>query len=136
MSKHYNTNYTEVEINLVLKKIKDCIINNKYTISQNESRLENIQFINEYNITQVKQKELLLGIKTHDFCHTLKNQKQGYESEILYVFIPQVSLFDSDDMSVTIDVYIKFNLLQIASGDRIVVISFHKRNKPCSYVFR
>ncbi|NLY19228.1 MAG: hypothetical protein GX045_09855, partial [Clostridiaceae bacterium] len=32
--------------------------------------------------------------------------------------------------------YTKFNLIDSESGKRVVVISFHKRNKPIDYLFR
>lgn len=38
MNQHYNQNYTREEIDAVLAKIKSCVENNKYIISQNENR--------------------------------------------------------------------------------------------------
>ena len=35
-----------------------------------------------------------------------------------------------------IDMYIKFNLIYVDNERRLVVISFHKRNKAISYLFR
>ncbi len=35
-----------------------------------------------------------------------------------------------------VDIYTKFNIIDIASGKRVVVISFHKRNKSIGYLFR
>lgn len=96
MNPHYNQNYTKEEIDVVLDKIKSCVGNNKYTIALNENRQENIDFINEYNIRSNKQKSILLQLKTEDFCHTLQNTKLGYEYEVLYVFVPQVQLFNAD----------------------------------------
>lgn len=56
MNPHYNQNYTRKEIDAVLAKIKACVERNRYTISLNENRQENIDFINEYNIRSDKQK--------------------------------------------------------------------------------
>lgn len=136
MNPHYNQNYTREEINVVLDKIKSCVGNNKYIISLNENRQENIDFINEYNIRSNKQKNILLQLKTEDFCHTLQNTKLGYEFEVLYVFVPQVQLFNADGIEETVDVYTKFNIINMPNGGRTVVISFHKRNKPIDYPFR
>ena len=85
MNPHYNQNYTREEINAVLAKIKSCVEKNRYTISLNENRQENIDFINEYNIRSDKQKSILMQIETDDFCHSLQNTKIGYEYEVLYV---------------------------------------------------
>lgn len=110
MNPHYNQNYTKEEIDAVLNHIKSCIKKNHYTISLNENRQENIDFINEYNIRSDKQKSILMQIRTEDFC--------------------------ADGKEEVIDVYIKFNILNLPSGSRTVIISFHKRNKPVNYPFR
>lgn len=136
MNPHYNQNYTKEEINVVLDKIKNCVGNNKYTIALNRNRQENIDFINEYNVRGNKQKNILLQLKTEDFCHTLQNTKPGYEYEVLYVFVPQVQLFNADGVEETVDVYTKFNVIDMPNGSRTAVISFHKRNKSIDYLFR
>lgn len=136
MNSHYNQNYTKEEIDVILEKIKNCVGNNKYTIALNENRQENIDFINEYNIRSNKQKSILLQLRTEDFCHTLQNTKIGYEYEVLYVFVPQIKLFNADGEEEMVDVYTKFNIIDMPSGSRTVVISFHKRNKPIDYLFR
>lgn len=46
MNSHYNQNYTKQEIDEILDKVKNCVYNNRYTISLNENRQENIDFIN------------------------------------------------------------------------------------------
>lgn len=136
MNSHYNQNYTKEEIDVILAKIKNCVGNNKYTIALNENRQENIDFINEYNIRSNKQKSILLQLRTEDFCHTLQNTKIGYEYEVLYVFVPQIKLFNADGEEEMVDVYTKFNIIDMPSGSKTVVISFHKRNKPIDYLFR
>ena len=136
MNPYYNQNYTKAEIDVILEKIKSCVGNNKYTIALNENRQENIDFINEYNIRGNKQKNILLQLQAEDFCHTLQNTKVGYEYEVLYVFVPQVKLFNAEGEEELVDVYTKFNIIDLPSGSRTVVISFHKRNKPIDYLFR
>lgn len=136
MNPHYNQNYTREEIDAVLAKIKSCVAKNRYTISLNENRQENIDFIYEYNLRSNKQKSILMQIETEDFCHSLQNTKIGYEYEVLYVFVPQIQLFNADGEEEIVDVYTKFNVIDLPSGSRTVVISFHKRNKPIRYLFR
>ena len=136
MNPHYNQNYSREEIENILAKIKECISAGKYTISLNERRQENIDFINEYNIRSDRQKSILMQIKVEDFCHSLQNTKIGYEYEVLYVFVPQVQLFNADGEEEMIDLYTKFNVLNLPSGRKTVVVSFHKRNKPIDYLFR
>lgn len=136
MNPYYNQNYTREEIQNVLDKIKTCVSLEKYTISLNEKRQKNIEFINEYNIRSDKQKSILMQIEVEDFCHTLQNTKPGYEYEILYVFVPQVELYNADGEEETVDIYTKFNIIDLPKGNRTVVISFHKRNKSIDYLFR
>jgi hypothetical protein len=136
MNPHYNQNYSREEIEDILAKIKACVSVGKYSISLNERRQENIDFINEYNIRSDKQKSILMQIEVEDFCHSLQNTNIGYEYEVLYVFVPQVQLFNADGEEETVDVYTKFNVIDLPSGSRAVVISFHKRNKPIDYLFR
>jgi hypothetical protein len=136
MNPYYNQNYSREEIEDILAKIKVCVSAGKYSISLNERRQENIDFINEYNIRSDKQKSILMQIEVEEFCHSLQNTNIGYEYEVLYVFVPQVQLFNADGEEETVDVYTKFNVIDLPSGSRAVVISFHKRNKPIDYLFR
>lgn len=136
MNPYYNQNYSREEIEKILDKIKRCVSSGKFTISQNENRQENIDFINEYNIRSDRQRSLLMQIEVEDFCHSLQNTNPGFEYEVLYVFVPQVQLFNADDEEEIVDVYTKFNIIDLASGSRAVVISFHKKNKPIDYLFR
>ena len=136
MSQHYNQNYTREQICSVLDAIKDCVRENRYSISKNENRQENIDFIQQYNMTSRKQIEILLKIEPEDFCHTLQNINFGFEHEILYVFCPQAMLFNFSGEEELVDIYTKFNIIDVASGKRTIVISFHKRNKPIDYLFR
>lgn len=136
MNQHYNQNYTWEQIVEILAMIHDCIREGRFIISRNENRQENRDFINEYNLNSRRQKEILLKIKTEDFCHSLQNTKVGFEHEVLYVFCPQVTLFNFDGIEELVDIYTKFNLIDSESGKRVVVISFHKRNKPIDYLFR
>jgi len=136
MSQYYNQNYTREQIDTILVKIHDCVSKNKYTIALNENRQENMDFINEYNIRSNKQKSILMQLSTEDFCHTLQNTKIGFEYEMLYVFVPQVQLFNADGEEETVDIYTKFNIIDMSNGCRTVVISFHKPSKPIEYLFR
>ena len=137
MSEHYNQNYTREEVQVILNKIKDCINDNQYIISQNQNRAENVQFINEYRLDEKKRKEILLSIEVDDFCHSLNNTNPGYEHEVLYVFCPQRNLFDIFGEEESVDIYTKFNIIEYKiDKKRVVTISFHKRNKPIDYLFR
>jgi len=136
MNPYYNQNYNQEQIISLLETIQDCIREGWFIILKNENRQENIDFINEYNLTGKRQKDILLKIKPEDFCHTLKNTNPGFEHEVLYVFCPQLMLFNFEGNEETVDIYTKFNIIDINGGKRAVVISFHKRSKPIDYPFR
>ena len=136
MNSHYNQGYSREEIGAVLSLIKSCVSGGRYTISLNDKRQENADFIRKYNVHTKRQKSILMQIEVEDFCHSLQNTNIGYEHETLYVFAPQVKLFNAEGNEETVDVYTKFNILDLPSGNRTVVISFHERNKPIKYLFR
>ena len=136
MQSPYNTNYTREEIDSVLTDFKNMVMENRYVVSLNDNRTENISFTDKYNLRGNRLKSVLLGIETEDFCYSVNNIKSGYEHEILYIFVPQVVVHDSDDVTHLVDTYIKFTFLSSRSYDYTAVISFHQRNKPIQYLFR
>lgn len=136
MSQHYNQNYTKEEIAAVLQIIQKCISWGSYTVSLNENRAENVAFIREYNLNYEKQRRILMQIEVEDFCHSLRNMKLGFEHEILYVFCPQIMLYNFEDEEKNLNLYIKFNVIELKTGSRVIVISFHERNNPIDYLFR
>lgn len=91
MSEFYNQNYSKEQIAAVLTKIQDCIREGRFIISKNESRRENIDFINNYNLNSKRQKEILLRIEPEDFCHSLQNMNIGFEYEVLLYFAHRLS---------------------------------------------
>ena len=136
MNPHYNQNYTREEIGNFLFTMKETIKSGRFLISMNENRQENIDFINEYNIYPKKRETILMQISVDDFCHTLQNMRKGYENEVLYVFAPQIELTNALGNQELVDIYTKFNLIESSKGSRTIVISFHKCNRPISYLFR
>lgn len=136
MNLNYNQNYSYEEIAVLLKRIKECIVNDNYILSQNENRKENMDFIREYNIYSSKQKAILLNIRVEDFCHSLQNTKPGYEYETLYVFAPHAELYHGDDRKERVQIYTKFNIIRLKNGERVVVISFHPLHKPIKTLFQ
>lgn len=135
MSINYNKTHTKDEIENVLRIIKECILKDRYDISLNVNRQENIIFISNYDITEAKQKEIFLNLKVENFCHSLKNKKIGFEHEILYVFMPEVKLIDIMANEVDIIIYIKFNIIERNKDNNVIVISFHEANKSPDYLF-
>jgi hypothetical protein len=124
------------QVKNILEIIQDCVRRDKYIVSNNENRRENVEFFHRYNLTSARQKEIILKIKPEDFCHLKQNRNIGYEYENLYVFCPQVNLYNFDGEVGLVDIYLKFNIVNCADSKRVIIISFHKRNYSVEYLFR
>lgn len=107
-----------------------------YTISLDENKAENIQFIEEYNINEKKRISILCDIDYKDFCYGLQNVKNGVEQNDLYVFCLQKELYNVEDKREIVDIYLKFNVICNEVNSSRVLVSLHKRNKPITYLFR
>lgn len=131
-----HTDLTPEEIKIYLSKLTKAIIENKYIISKQNNRKENVDFIEDYSINTKKEKEILLGLQFDDFCYAASNTNEGYEHEVLYIFCKCQEL-DFWGTLENVDIYIKINMTQTWKGDDyVIVISFHKRNKPIKYLFK
>lgn len=131
-----HTNFTVEEIEKYLGDIKILTVQRKYIISQNKNRLENIEFIEEYNINTKKIKEMITNLHYSDFCYAADNVKEKFKDEKLYVFSKCFEL-DNWGEHKMVDVYFKFNKTSInEKDDFFIIISFHKRNKDVTYLFK
>lgn len=131
-----HTDFTVDEIRAYLAKLRKAILDNKYTIAKNENRQENMDFIEDYKIDTKKEKEILLGIEYSDFCYAVDNENEEFAHEVLYVFCKRQEL-DFWGTLEDVDIYIKINMIQTRRGDDyVIIVSFHKRNKPIKHLFK
>lgn len=128
--------YTEDQIKNLVEIIKDCVRENRYTISLEDNKMENIQFIEEYNISEKKRIDILFNLNYRDFCYGLQNLKDGVEENNLYVFCVERELYNIEEEKESIDIYLKFNVLYSEMEEYRLLVSLHKRNKPIEYVFK
>lgn len=128
--------YTEDQIKGLIKIIKDCVCDGRYTISLDDNKIENLQFIEEYNINENKRIDILYNIEYTDFCYGLKNMKDGILKNDLYVFCPKRQLYNIQGKKELIDIYLKFSIIHNECEEYKVIVSLHKRNKPITYIFR
>jgi hypothetical protein len=136
LNPHYNQNYTLKQIEEILKIIQDCIRNDKYIISLNKNRIENIEFVRKYRLEIEARKNILLSINPTDFCHALQDRRIGFEHKTLYVFCPCRKLTNTFREKEWVDIYIKFTIDDCDIYKQVITISFHKRNKPIQYLFK
>jgi len=128
--------YREEQIMNLIESIKDCVRENRYTISLEDNKLENIQFIQEYNINEKKLINILFDLDYKDFCYGLQNLKEGMEQNNLYIFCKQRELYNIIGKKELIDIYLKFSMICNESEEYRMLVSMHKRNKPITYVFK
>jgi len=128
--------YNEEQIKNLVEIIKDCVRENRYTISLEDNKIENIQFIEEYNISEKKRIDILFNLDYRDFCYGLQNLKDGIEENNLYVFCVERELYNIEDKKEMIDIYLKFNIMCNEMEQYRLLVSLHKRNKPITYVFK
>lgn len=94
----------------------------------NVKRKENIEFINNHNLKKEDIKQILLNLKTNDFCYATLDKKN--KNVILYVFAPTIMLKSEE-----IKMYIKFRIYDTLPSTTIV-ISFHSLNYKIKYAFK
>jgi hypothetical protein len=129
-------NFTSDQIKEYLDKFRKCILESRYSISRNNNRQENIEFIEDYKINTKKEQEILIGLQFDDFCYAVENDNPDYPDEVLYIFCKQREL-DFWGTLETVEIYIKINMIKTRSGDLFsVVVSFHKRNYKIKYLFK
>lgn len=122
------------DIEAYLSQVKAAVRNNRYRISVNAKRQDNIELFLNYVLDEAKAKEILLSLMPVDFSEILHNEHKGFEHELLYVFGKDVSLLErhgSEEKIVSL--YIKFNKLDNCF---VVVISFHEQKHPLTYYFK
>ena len=132
---HYNQGLSKDDVECYLRKMRKCVESGSFTIALGRSREKNRQFIADYNLDDKKIRNILLDIKTDDFCHTLNNTKPGYEHEVLYVFAPKKDLIDAGGEKNSVTIYTKFNLITINDGSTLAVISLHEAERNIEYAF-
>jgi hypothetical protein len=128
--------YREEQIKNLVEIIKECVRENRYTLSLEENKFGNTQFIEEYNINEKKRINILFDLEYKDFCYGLQNVKDGVEQSNLYVFCLQKELYNIEDKKELIDIYLKFNIVFNEIEEYRILVSLHKRNKPITYLFR
>lgn len=130
------TDFTKEHIKKYLDKLKRLVLEGNYLIPTNKNRSENLNFNETYKINTKKEKEILMSIQFDDFCYAVDNENAAYPNERLYVFCKEYELDNWGDVE-SVEIYAKCNLLQTVRGDDfLVVVSFHKLNKPIKRLFR
>ncbi|WP_040048102.1 hypothetical protein [Bacillus thermotolerans] len=129
------TDFSKDDIKKYLNDFKQLVRDGAYSIELNENRTENVDFMEEYDISTEKAKDILLCLDVLDFCYAADNRKPRFAHEKLYVFCKECEL-DNRGTIERVDIYIKSNMTKTKRGSILFIVSFHKRNKPISYCFK
>ena len=124
---------TKEEVKSVLNKVFICVENGNFIISQGHNRLENRKFINDYRLTDERQREMIKSLDVYDFSKIDKDRNNNYE--ILYFFGKEYELNHIERGLENKEVYIKFTIKSTKTREMIVFISFHQVNYPIQYYF-
>jgi len=122
------------EIEKYLYDVRELIKKGKYTLSLNDNRIDNKNLIDDYVVDSEIIKSIIFDLDIKDFSEKVKNEKEGRENEILYIFGKEVKLLERYGIEeVTVPLYIKFNKL---GNNYVIIISFHKQKYPIRYFFK
>lgn len=124
-------NFTKEEIEEYIKQMKQLVQKNKFKISD-VNREKNINFINKYNLSLKKRKEMILELDVLDFCYAVDDYKS---KDMLYIFSKEYEL-DNWGTYEKVNVYIKIDIKKISSMEYAIIISFHEREKNIKFLFK
>ena len=77
----------------------------------------------------------LLDLQKQISAYGLKNMQNGNVCNDLYVFCPVRELYNIKGEKESVDVYMRFNIIETGGGKYRALVSLHKRNKPITYLF-
>ena len=124
------TNHSIDEIDIYLCKIKKQIEKENFIVPVTNKRADNQNFINNYQLTTKKQKNMLMQLEATDFCYSADDYNNKIEKH--YIFAKEYELDFWGSIS-NILVYIKI----VQKEDNfVVVISFHEAKKNVKYLFK
>lgn len=127
--KQKHLNITEEDIDNYLREMKALVARKRFKISD-KNREENINFIQEYRLSETKLQRMLLELSVTDFAYAVDNYKNN--DEVLYVF-GKVYELDNWGEYKKIPVYIKINIIK--DKEFCIVVSFHRLVKNLKLLF-
>lgn len=122
---------TETELDEVLKKFKNLVEEDRYTISSGENREKNDNFITNNFLTR-KIKKMLLELTTKDCIGVEKHYRDS--EKIVYKFIKEYNINTKENNN--LKAYIKFMICLVRCQEHVVVISFHEAIREEKYLFK
>lgn len=110
------------DINHYLNDIKTLINENERSLIISTNRTKNIYFMQKYNLKKKDIIQIINSLDTDDFKDKVVNEHIQFLNEVLYIFSKTVDLIDEEGKINTVNIYIKFNLI----NKKVILISFHE----------
>jgi hypothetical protein len=133
------TNFKEEDIQEYLNIVIKLINEGKRTLNvtkNNEIRLKNKKFMRRYSLKEKNIDNLMKSLTTKDFCYAIDEENEEYADVRLFIFCKEEEL-DHFGTKEAVDVFIKLKIDKLEDGSDIVLyISFHKRERSITYLFR
>ena len=123
--------HSRMLVEITLEKMRECVEAGEFTILQRDS---NVDFITAYSITELTQKDILLSLAIEDYCESEPSEK--VPGSYIHVFGSRPNLTDSHGKSSSVDMYVKFEIVERSYGSITVFISFHEQLFPMIFPFR
>lgn len=135
-------NEAQRNIENFLLKVRECIDKGYITFSgpsDDKERPKNEEFLTIYGNNHQRRLEIIKELTYLNFCEEQQDRlKNGPKYEnILRVFGIQKRLFNYElEQEEDIEIYIKLQLLNLEKPkDAVLVISFHRAEKPMRYMY-
>lgn len=126
-------NLSIADIEEYLSIVRQAVREDRYEIERNENREENLKLSWQYMLPEEEIKKIIYSLTPLDFSEAVKNRKNRFANEILYVFGKNVNLIERDSgQEKEIELYIKFNK---EIDNYVIVISFHEAKHPVKKYF-
>jgi len=123
--------HSRVLVEITLEKMRECVEAGEFIILQRDS---NVDFITTYSITELAQRDILLGLTIEDYCESEPSEK--VPGSYVHVFGSMFNLKDSHGTTCSVHIYVKFEIVERHHGSITVFISFHEQLFPMAFPFR
>ena len=122
---------TKILVSVILENMRECVQESRFYIEPN--RLENDNFIRDFDLSEEDQAEILNGLRVEDYCESEESRR--FSGNYLHIFAPKLTLKNQNQELEELTMYIKFEIRQLKTGEIVAVVSFHRLNFKIFYAF-
>ena len=126
--------YTIDEIQDVINIVRACV--DRKAVSYPPDRDKTFSFAAQYQLNTNLLNKILLHLTVEDFCYTLVSRNTYKNGTLLYVFSPTENLTNLHGKKVSVELYIKLDVMGKCKDKTTVVVSMHELEFPIEHAFR